>query len=102
MGGWQLDSYSSGEGPVAGPCEYGNKLLGSIKTWISQLAQKLLVSQGGFCSMELWYDAHEWYTQLCKQKGKQMQEGMSSGSLLYYRRISKFLIYQFKYNCWCV
>jgi len=26
-----LDSYGSGQGPVAGSCEHGNELLGSIK-----------------------------------------------------------------------
>jgi hypothetical protein len=31
MGWHELDSYSSGQGPMAGSCEYGNELSGSIK-----------------------------------------------------------------------
>jgi len=31
VGGCGLDSYGSGQGPVAGCCEHGNKPSGSIK-----------------------------------------------------------------------
>jgi len=29
--GWRLDGVGSGQGQVAGTCEYGDKLTGSIK-----------------------------------------------------------------------
>ena len=31
--GWRLDGVGSGQGQMAGTCEYGDELLGSIKCW---------------------------------------------------------------------
>ena len=50
--GWRLDGVGSG-GQVAGTCEYGNELSGSIKCgeFLDQL-QTRLASQEGLCSVE--------------------------------------------------
>ena len=51
--GWRLDGVGSGQGQVAGNCEYGNELSGSIKSreFLDQL-QTRLASQEGLCSTE--------------------------------------------------
>jgi hypothetical protein len=46
MGRGGLDSSDSGLGPVVGSCEQGNEPSGSLAEW-------LLASQEGICSMEL-------------------------------------------------
>jgi hypothetical protein len=50
---WGLDGAGSGKGKVAGTCEYGNELSGSVKRgeFLDQL-QNQLASQEGLCSME--------------------------------------------------
>jgi hypothetical protein len=50
---WGLQAFGSGEGQVAGSCEYGNELSSSMKCgefldWL----QNQLSSQEGLCSME--------------------------------------------------
>jgi hypothetical protein len=53
-GRWRLNSCGAGPGPVAGGCEHGNEPSGFPKGWgISWLAERMLASQQGFCSMEL-------------------------------------------------
>ena len=53
MRGYGLDGVGSGQGHVAGACEYGNELSGSIKCgeFLDRL-QNRLASQEGLCSME--------------------------------------------------
>ena len=52
-GGHRLDRSGSGYGQVAGSCVYGDELSDSIKCGeISRLAEDLLDSQEGLCSME--------------------------------------------------
>jgi hypothetical protein len=50
----ELDAYGSGQGPVGGSCEHDNEPLGSIKGGggVSGVAEWLLASQEGLCSME--------------------------------------------------
>jgi hypothetical protein len=53
MGLWGLDGVGSGQGQVAGTCEYGNELSGSVKCgeFLDQLHNQL-ASQEGLCSVE--------------------------------------------------
>jgi hypothetical protein len=53
MGRNGINFSGSGEGQVAGSCECGNEPSGFIKRGISLLAEDLLASQEGLCSMEL-------------------------------------------------
>ena len=54
MGKHGLDCSGSGYGQVAGSCESGNELSGSIKCGgISRLAVDLSASKEGTCFMEL-------------------------------------------------
>ena len=50
---WGLDGVGSGQGQVAGACEYGDELSGSIKygEFLDYL-QNQLAYQEGLCSME--------------------------------------------------
>jgi hypothetical protein len=53
IGSHGLDCSGSGEGQVAGFCECGNEPSGCIKCGDLRLAEDLLTSQEGLCSMEL-------------------------------------------------